>query len=430
MIRFPRLVLGLMLAAAAPAVAGLLQDAAKRLPMTTDAVDVRCPIASVCEDGAAWLCWWQKYPDNWTGHSVGQDIGVFCRLYDRSGHDLVRPTRLVAPRGPGDAMTHQNPEPFFSCSTPEGGLVVFMHQYTPGPRASGPGHEFAKVDDGDGTVRTLVAYAARNGKVGSTVLDFPVDAGWAGIGGVELRTAGYGHMQVVFGGDGVMHCFFGYMHEQGYYARVALKEGRLSVIDTVRLEFSSKAAPDRSPPPYTDRQRLLWWVLDERMKVATRILGRDTLLVVKASDSREYDRSLGNTIPGGTISSYRLKLPGLSLIDSTSATDSTVTGVSSIGRYPRRAALVTTKQGMVFCLPYPQGMYSYALDGAGKPVRGIRSVAPVRPASAFSAKGVQFLEFAKPGDSRPWVMEWFGLDDAGNAYYDVLRTESIPGRTR
>jgi hypothetical protein len=78
--KLSRLVLGLMLAAAAPAVAGLLQDANKRLPMTTEALDVRCPIASICEDGAVWLCWWQKCPDSRDGHSVGQDIGVFCRL--------------------------------------------------------------------------------------------------------------------------------------------------------------------------------------------------------------------------------------------------------------------------------------------------------------------------------------------------------------
>jgi hypothetical protein len=424
--KLSRLVLGLMLAAAAPAVAGLLQDANKRLPMTTEALDVRCPIASICEDGAVWLCWWQKCPDSRDGHSVGQDIGVFCRLYDRSGHDLVRPTRLVVPRGPGDAMTHQNPYPFFSCVAPDGGLVVFMHDFYPDP----PSQTDVTTVDRRGRLRTRVVYLSRSGHVGSVLLSFSVNAGDGRDGSAEWRPAGFGFIEVAFGSDGVMHCFTDDLQDHGYYTRMALKEGRLSVIDTVRLDFTQKVGADGALTPLSDKQRLLGWVLEERMKVATRIFGRDTLLVVKASDSREYDRSFGNTVPGGTISSYRFKLPGLSLIDSVSAPDFTVAGVSSIGRYPRRAALVRTKQGMFFCLPYPQGMYSYALDGAGKPVQGIRSEVPVRPPSGFGTTGTQFLEFAKPGNRRPWVMEWFGLDDAGNAYYDVLRTESIPGRIR
>jgi hypothetical protein len=319
--------------------------------------------------------------------------------------------------------------PFFSTTTPKGGLVVFMHQYFPDPRPPGPPSDFTSTGS-HGTVRTSVVYVNRSGRIGSALLDFSVEAGSSCTPNEGWRTAGRGYMQVVFGADGVMHCFLSDIHAQGYYARLALREGRLSVIDTVRIDFSRKVAPDGTISAVTDRQQLLWWMHDEKIRAATQILGRDTLLVVEASDSREYDRSFGSTIPGGTISSYRFKLPGLSLIDSVSAKDSNVAGVSSVGKYPRRATLVRTRQGMVFYLPYPQGMCSYVLDGTGKPIPGTRTEAPVRSPSGFGATGTQFLEFAQPGYLRPWVMEWFGLDDAGNAYYDVHRTESIPGRIR
>jgi hypothetical protein len=398
------LVFSLLAFAAAATAASPLQAVNKKLPMTTAAVDIRCPIGSVCDDGAVWLCWWQKYPDSWFGSSVRSDIGVFCRLLDRGGRDVLRPMRIVAPRGRGDAMTEQNPYPFFSSATPDGGYVVFMHDFYPDPLPTGPGSEIT-CGDRAGKHRTRVVSVSRRGRISSALLDF--------------AAGGSSWIKVAFDSNGVMHCFTADIRDHAYYARLALRDGSLSILDTVRLDL-----------PVPGMTRLISWVHDDNIRVAIRILGRDTLLVVYANRTRDYDRSFGENVPGGTITSWRLKLPDLTLVDSASASDSTLAGVTSLGRYPRHAALVKTGQGMLFYLPHPQGVRSYAFDASGKPVLGPRNQSSVRPQNAFGGAGAQFVEFANRGYGPPWSMQWFGLDAAGNSYYEAQRSDSLPGRTR
>ncbi|MCX6844669.1 MAG: hypothetical protein NTX53_20590 [candidate division WOR-3 bacterium] len=401
-----RLVFVTLMFAAAATAASLLQAVNKSLPMTTAAVDIRCPIGSVCDDGAVWLCWWQKYPDSWFGSSVRSDIGIFCRLFDKNGRDMVRPMRIVAPRGPGDAMTGQNPSPFFACATPDGGFVVFMSDFFPDPRPRDTGFAGVVTSTGEhGKHRTRVVSVSRRGRISSVLLN--------------SSAGGSSWIKVAFGSDGVMHCFTNDLQDHASYARLALRDGRLSILDTVRLDF-----------PVPGMTRLVSWVHDDNIRVAIRILGRDTLLVVHAGKTRDFDHTLWESAPSGLMTSYRLRLPELALIDSASGTDSTLAGVSSVGVFHRRASLVETKRGFLFYLPYPQGMRSFGLDTVGKPVLGARNENSVRSPRTLGATGTQFIEFANRGYGPPWSMEWFGLDSAGNTYCEVQRSDSVPGRIR
>jgi hypothetical protein len=399
--RIFRVALALASALAVGSGASLLQTVDKRLPTTTSLVHIDHPLGSACADGAIWLCWWQSYPSSWSGNSVRPDIGVFCRLYDHNGRDLVKPMRIAAPRVSEDAMTDRNPGHFLTCATPDGGLVVFMSDFYPAPP---PETDVSKVDR-PGKRRTRVVYVTRGGHVGTALLDYP--------------TGITSHTKAVFGVGRLLHLFTNDIRDHAHYARLALGDGRLSVLDTVALDL---------PVPGTTR--LVSWVHDDNIRVAARILGGDTLLVVQAGRTRDFDRSLWESPPSGRIVSYRLKLPELTLIDSVSGFDSTLAGVSSIGAFRRQASLVKTKQGLLFYLPYPQGMRSFVLDTAGKPVLGARSQSPVRPPTGFGLAGAQFLKFTKPSYRRPWVMEWYGLDDAGNSYYDIHRADSVFGRLR
>jgi hypothetical protein len=390
--------------------------AANKLPRSDHTIRVEEPVAAVCRDGATWLFWWQgvsfshyRDPGIDSERPIPADYGIFGRLIAPDGKDIVTPRRLIAPATWNHALRDLWPEINSAEPTPDGGALLFVR---------GGAERF--------DAPTLLFGIDRTGATGTAPLNVVLNGDHRGMNGLRLA----GNLQSCWCGDGRLRCltYSGHSLSQWSsdsfeyaYLTVGVRHGRPEVVKDKRMKFYNEyqgRSYVRTPPSPLDYVRRAvsgdcHWGMAEAAP--------DTLVIVRAPPTGEWDRIWGDQFAGDTLVVYRVRSEDLGLIDSLRVQGDTVVGTVFSGPHLPRAVVQRTSKDLIFALPALEGNAVYHFDRECRPVSGVRETRAALLADSCPAPVYQAVSFGRSTYELLQV-DWFGFTDDG-----VLCSDGISG---
>lgn len=399
------------------------QKAALTLPLQGEGTEVRYPVSSVSEDGSEWCFWFQKPTidrmrtllrqglDSSSSHEFLRDtaIGLFCRLVDKNGNDVLRPQRLLGITTVDD-YGEMGERGHFLEVTPEGTAVLFVWDWRDCDRRFRLRGKLSPL---------LVVAVERSGKVRIESLDVAASGGVTGIALERLS----GRFAAAFDQQGRLHCFFGGQGDvPADYLVFSVHGADIKVLTRQSFPWQAdvpggtRGKPSRFPP--------IRWVRAGYEHSDVLCMTPDTLTVAFAPGTIHSDNALwGASFPGETLFTYRFRAGSLALIDSHSAPVKSVSGRDYRGARVPRAFLRKANMGYRFLVPTEAGTAIYEIGSDAVPIPGNRIDTEFRPATAFSGPGEQVISFKTAMDG-PISVDWFGFGESDTLFHDSTTASS------